>query len=115
MLRRRPRAVCGLFGLLVGGVFLHVGRQSMQGKAADTLGNGVGSIIFGLINTCVFGLTSPALAGVPVLLYVVATISLLSTAGLIAAGVLALVGRGQYREWRRAQKARRAADAGGRA
>src|SRR5262249_9234566 len=37
-------------GILFGAVFIHVGVQSIRGTAKDTLGNGIGSIIFGVLN-----------------------------------------------------------------
>ena len=86
--------VVGLFGA----AFLFVGVQSVQGTAADALGNGVGSIIFavfavgaGLWNFSV----NQSLQGV---------IGLVEGGGLLAAGVLALTGRADYKIWRRAHK-----------
>src|SRR5438105_14622938 len=38
------------FLLFCGGVFIHVGVQSVRGTATDTLGNGIGPIIFGPLN-----------------------------------------------------------------
>ena len=67
-----------LFFLLVGGVFIHVGVDSVRGKAKDTLGNGIGSLAFAVI----------------------AVLGLISAIGLLTAGVLALVGRAEYRAWR---------------
>ena len=73
-----------------GGAFLFVGVQTVRGTAPDTLGNGIGSIIF----SGLFGwldLTQPICW--PGL-------------ALIVAGVLALVGRSQYKVWRKARKAK---------
>jgi hypothetical protein len=91
--------VCGglLLGLF-GAVFVHVGVQSVRGTARDTLGNGIGSIIFGLLN--LGSGTLQAGAGQ----VIQAGVGFLVGAGLIAAGVLALVGRSDYKAWRRAQK-----------
>jgi hypothetical protein len=94
----------GLIVALFGGVFIHVGVQSISGTAKDTLGNGIGSIIFaGLIGGLgVFGLLAAGAArggnwgGV-----VQAAIYLVVGAALITAGVLALIGRDGYRAWRR--------------
>jgi hypothetical protein len=94
-------AVCGAgFIAFVGGAFLFVGVQSVRGTAADTLGNGVGSIILGAL---VLGLALIALLVDPL----VAGINLVSAGGLITAGVLALVGRGDYKLWKRSQGRRR--------
>ena len=40
----------GLFIGLIGGAFIFVGIQTILGSAKDTLGNGIGSIIFGVLN-----------------------------------------------------------------
>src|SRR5262245_30675645 len=41
-----PLLVAALFGA----AFAHVGLQSLRGTARDTLGNGIGSIVIGLLN-----------------------------------------------------------------
>ncbi|HSQ55139.1 MAG TPA: hypothetical protein VLM40_05285 [Gemmata sp.] len=96
--------VCGglvlaLFGL----VFMHVGLQSIRGTAKDTLGNGIGSIIFGLLNLASGVIQAQAEHEIQ------AGIGFLVGIGLLAAGVLALVGRGEYKEWRDALKEQEAA------
>jgi len=91
----------GLFIGLIGGAFIFVGIQSVLGSARDTLGNGIGSIIFGVLNGG---------AGMGQILtreYFQSAISFLCGVGLLTAGVLALVGREQYKAWRRAQRPRR--------
>src|SRR5262245_45641031 len=79
-----------------GAVFLMVGIQSIRGTARATLANGSGSIVFGLI----------AFAGALSLIgsnqVIQGILSFLSGSGLLAAGVLALVGRSDYRAWRQA-------------
>ncbi len=73
-----------------GVAFIFVGVQTVRGTAADTLGNGIGSIIF----SGLFGwldLTQPICW--PGL-------------ALIVAGVLALVGRSKYKIWRKAWQAK---------
>jgi hypothetical protein len=92
--------VCsGLFIGMIGGAFIFVGAQSVRGTAADTLGNGIGSILFALMN---WGHgASFTLSGLNILQ---AVISFLCGIGLLVAGILALVGRGQYKAWRKAQK-----------
>src|SRR5436309_3016592 len=76
--------VCGgLFAAFIGGVFVHVGVQSISGTARDTLGNGIGSILFGVLYAA-YGLflmvgavaarANPALAEVRTVLAVVAVI-----------------------------------------
>lgn len=95
-------AVCGgLFVALIGGVFIHVGVQSLNGTAKDTLGNGIGSIIFAALIGGL-GLITLVVAGVAGVWWAVlaAVINLLAGAGLLAAGVLALVGRDGYKRWR---------------
>jgi hypothetical protein len=88
--------IIGLFGV----VFIIVGVQSVRGTARDTLGNGIGSMIFGLLNVgtgAMQGEAGHVIQG---------CVGFLVGAGLIAAGVLALVGRGDYKAWRQDQKAR---------
>jgi hypothetical protein len=81
-------ACLGLFG----GAFIFVGAQTVRSTAADMLGNGVGSILFGIL----FGGLNLTFQG--------------GGAGLalLAAGILALVGRQEYKVWRKARKARSA-------
>lgn len=86
--------VVGLFGA----VFLHVGNQSVRGTARDTLGNGVGSMLFGLFY---FG---GAAAQTAIGQIVQAGVAGLGGVLLLTAGLLALIGRGQYKLWRKSQK-----------
>src|SRR5262245_12892671 len=82
---------------LVAAVFIHVGVQSVRGTANDTLGNGVGSIGFALFDF---------FAGVMQIRgghNLQAGVSFLAGFGLLLAGVLALVGRREYRAWRKLQ------------
>jgi hypothetical protein len=94
-------ACAGLVLGLFGAAFIFVGIQSVQGTARDTLGNGIGSIVFGFIN---FGSAAAQAAGGQV---IPAGIGFLAGVGLLAAGILALVGRSDYKTWRKAQKAKR--------
>ncbi len=99
-----------IFVAFVGGVFVHVGIQSLGGMAKDTLGNGIGSIIFAAI---IGGLTLVALVAIvavqasrpqatgPVWAVLLALIiNGLGAVALLAAGILALVGRQGYRAYR---------------
>lgn len=95
--------VCGgILAGLFGAAFIYVGVQSINGTAQDTLGNGIGSIIFGLLNAAGFAVQLGAGQILQAGIYGICA------AGLITAGILALVGRDAYKTWRRAQKARRA-------
>jgi hypothetical protein len=107
------RAVSGagaiVFALLFGGGFVCIGVQSIRGTASDTLGNGIGSILLGLLCLSCGGsdLVSVAsgVGGRPVAVGVIsAAVNLLSGVGLLAAGVLALVGRSEYVAWKRRSK-----------
>jgi hypothetical protein len=98
----------GWIAILFGAVFIHVGVQSIRGTARDTLGNGIGSIIFGLLNGGIGALlllgalaTGRATALVPA---IIGGINLVSSVGLLAAGVLAILGREDYKAWRQMQK-----------
>ncbi len=89
-----------IFGL-IGGAFIFVGVQTVFGTARDTLGNGIGSIIFGVLNG------GAGLGYIFTREYFASVVSILCGVGLLAAGVLALVGRGQYKAWRKARRPRR--------
>jgi hypothetical protein len=92
-------ATCfGMFQALIGLVFIHVGLQSVRGTARDTLGNGTGSLLFGLINLAQGGRVG--MAGD----FVLAGFCFLFGVLLIGAGVLALAGRREYRQWREASQ-----------
>jgi hypothetical protein len=90
----------GLFIGLIGGAFIFVGVQTILGSARDTLGNGIGSIIFGVLNG------GAGLGQALTKEYFQSAVSFLCGVGLLTAGVLALVGRDGYKRWRRAQKPR---------
>ena len=94
-------AVIGLFAV----AFLVVGIQSVRGTAAGTTGNGVGSIVLGMLNLA--GTAVMAIGGN----LVAAAINGLGGAMLLTAGVLALVGGSQYKLWRKWQKDRKAREA----
>ena len=80
-------------------LFLFVGIRCVRGTALDTLATGIGSLFFAL-------LVCSSAAGVTFLPGVVVYLLLCGTM-LLAAGILALVGRSQYKLWRQAQEARR--------
>jgi hypothetical protein len=105
--------VCpAILGLLFALVFIHVGVQSLGGKAKDTLGNGIGSIVFGLLNGF-FGvaLLNRALTGRDVVSGIIGGVCLLAALGLITAGGLALAGRNEYKAWRQDLKRQREREA----
>jgi len=88
----------GLFIGLIGGAFIFVGIQTILGSARDTLGNGIGSIIFGILNG------GAGLGQVLIREYFQSAISFICGVGLRTACVLALVGRDGYKRWRRARR-----------
>jgi hypothetical protein len=81
---------------LFGGTFIFVGVQSRNGTAADTLGNGVGSLLFGAIYTAY-----AAIQAVRTGQMIGAAIGLLLALMLYSAGGLALVGRSDYKAFRK--------------
>ena len=86
-------------------------HQSIRGTANDTLGNDSGSILLGLLCLSCGGsdLVSVArgVGGRPVGVAVIsAAVNLLSGVGLLAAGLLALLGRSEYVAWKRRSKRR---------
>lgn len=89
----------GLIGailpLLIGAGFLVVGIQTVIGKAPDTLGNGIGSIVIGVIfSAALFGLSE--MFGFMGAMFALAIGLQLS---LVVAGILALVSRPRYKAW----------------
>jgi hypothetical protein len=87
-------ACSGIVLALFGAAFLLVGVQSVTGTALDMLGNGLGSIIIALFS---------GVMGYLMVHYqpVQAILAFLDSCGLIAAGVLALMGREDYKAWRK--------------
>jgi hypothetical protein len=96
---------------LVGIAFLVCGFQTVTGKSSDTLGNGIGSLVLGLLALLiaagtVFGgfvlLGNQNAPGQALAAGIIVAAGLFGLCGaaLILAGILALVGRSAYREWR---------------
>jgi hypothetical protein len=91
--------ICGLACVgLFSAAFLFVGVQSIRGTARDTLGNGVGSIVFGGLY---FGIAAVMTVGGQIIPAGIVGVGFIM---LLLAGIFALVGRGQYKLWRKAQK-----------
>jgi hypothetical protein len=84
---------------LFGGAFIFVGVQSINGTARDTMGNGIGSLCFAAIELLI-GFVALANFGFFFLLL----IPLLAGAGLLVAGVLAIMARADYLDWKKAKK-----------
>lgn len=100
---RVPAFVCvAVLDGLIGGGFVAVGVQTVQGKARDTLGNGFGSIIFGILSC-----GSGAYRLIALDQAILGNIDGLVGAGLIGAGICALIGRDDYKAGRRRRKRRR--------
>lgn len=103
--------VCSsIFLLLFGAVFVHVGVQSVKGTAKDTIQNGIGSILFGVLYLG-YGITtlnSPFFEGAEAMRAVAVGINLLCSVALFAAGILGIVGRQDYKDWRQANRPREA-------
>jgi hypothetical protein len=104
-----PEAVGGVCGSIIQVVFavafIGVGIHTALGKARDTLGNAIGSIVFGLLGLGCGGLMivgGVAMGGaVPIALAIAGGVNVLTGLGLIAVGIMAVVGRGRYLAWRR--------------
>lgn len=111
-----PGCCPGLIAGVVAFAFLHTGYQTVIGKAKDTLGNGIGSIVLGLLQ--LLGALLIGVGGIlaknqgangppeEVFVVIAAIAGVLGTA-LVAAGILALAGRSQYRVWREANAPRK--------
>jgi hypothetical protein len=93
-------------------VFLMVGVQTVKGTAKGTLGNGIGSIIFGLlalsvpvsvgwiIGRAAAGGGLPGGGGLDTLMLIVFGVYVVLGLALFVAGGLAIAGRDAYTEWR---------------
>ena len=111
--------VCGMAcGMLFAAAFIFVGVQTVRGSARDTLGNSIGSLIFSAFPfflgsaALLGGIALMALANNPrpgspvvpqiliIFLLVGGVVYLLIGGMLLLAGILALVGRSRYKEWR---------------
>jgi hypothetical protein len=99
-------AACGsIIGGLIAFLFIRVGIQNVRGAARDTLGNGIGSILFALLPLAVAAYFASRGE------FIEAGIEGMVAAILLAAGILALAGRSQYKVWRKPQLARQKRDA----
>jgi hypothetical protein len=94
--------------MVIGAAFVYVGLQTVRGQAKDTLVSGIGSMIFAVLNG---GFGAFLLAGplaiaerARMVAAILGGVSLVGGIGLLAAGVLALVGRRGYKAWRLARK-----------
>jgi hypothetical protein len=103
--------------LFFGAVFLNVGIQSVRGKAAGTLGNGLGSLGFGLIYGglgillllagavgSVGNVTTPGMSAGSVAALIIGGVYVLAGGLLLLAGLLALIGYSPYMAWRKAER-----------
>jgi hypothetical protein len=90
----------GLFIALFGVAFIFVGIQSVRGTARDTLGNGIGSIVFAIFNL------GSGFLQLSMEQFVPAVVGISAGIGLLLAGILALVGRADYKAWREANQPR---------
>ena len=91
-------------GVLFAIAFLATGYQTVTGRAKGTVGNGLLSLLFGLLYTCgtvilVVLATGGARAGQELTLFVAAGIVALLAVALVTAGMLAIAGRTTYAEW----------------
>jgi hypothetical protein len=75
----------------IGAALFYVGIRTVKGRAEDTLGNGIGSIVVGILEN---GPPSGIHAGLTL-----ATLHVFAWS-LILAGLLALIGRDKYKTWR---------------
>jgi hypothetical protein len=95
-------------GVLFAIAFLIVGIQTVKGTAKSTLGNGIGSIIFGVLYLTCGGFALLGSGMMPAgadatLVMVVSIIMLILGMLLLLAGVLALMGKSAYEAWREAE------------
>lgn len=70
----------------------HIGWNTLKGKAKDTLGNGIGSILFAISGIYSFINKSPTDIGEQIGYLVVSVL-------LLTAGILAFIARSDYKRW----------------
>ncbi|HEY2787698.1 MAG TPA: hypothetical protein VGJ05_22260 [Fimbriiglobus sp.] len=90
-------------GFVIAIAFIVVGYQTLTGKAKDTLGNGIGSILIGLLYLAIAGVLFAAVrvrAQFGGEVNFIAVFVGLIGISLILAGMLAIVGRENYKAWR---------------
>jgi hypothetical protein len=108
--------ICVALGVtLIGWVFIQQGVRAVRGTLRDTRGTGIASIAFGVLILGAAGITLVTGAvihgGLTELVDVMLVTALQSGfaglvgAMLVTAGVLALVGRGEYKRWQQWRKA----------
>jgi hypothetical protein len=115
-------------GILIAAAFLFVGIQTVKGTAASMIGNGIGSLIFGVLQlTCGGvmmaggGIIAAGGGGAPPgggaagsVAMIIGGITIVFGLALITAGTLALMNKSAYDEWRAAEglgkRRRRTAD-----
>lgn len=94
----------GFCGLLIAIAFLHCGLQTVQGKAKDTLGNAIGSLLLSLlyfgIGVVCMGLKSKAAPEDQSLIGIMSLLILGMGLLLLVAGGLAILGRQEYLDWK---------------
>ena len=98
-------------GILIAIAFVSCGYNTVTGKAKDTLGNSIGSLLLGLIYLAVgigFALVAAGAFGnmnalpiAPEAIIAVAILTGMIGITLEMAGIFGLVGRRAYREWRK--------------
>jgi hypothetical protein len=94
------KEITAIFTAVIGLVFLHVGWQSTSGTARGTLGNGLGSILFGLLGGA--GSILFFNAGIPIL----GVFQILAGLGLLTAGIMALMAGDAFAQWKEAKTPR---------
>ena len=106
-----PGASSGICcGFLIGLAFLYCGVQTVTGKAKDTLGNSIGSLLLGTLEVvagialailvgALAGAGGNAQFGAGIAIIIGAIVGIFGSI-LILAGILGLVGRKGYLDWR---------------
>jgi hypothetical protein len=90
-------------GILFGAVFLHAGFQCIRGTARDVLGNGIGSLLFGLLYTAIAVIILLIQPAEPSELFTLGFLLVLALA-LYVAGALALAARSEYKAFQQATR-----------
>ncbi len=103
----QPAGSCWiLLGMIIGAVLVHIARSTLIGTTSDTLGNGIGSIAFGLFFGAIgmFVIRTSYLYGIDerfvFSLFSIGLVNCLIAMALEFAGILAISARTDYRAWR---------------
>lgn len=99
--------VCVFAALSIGAGFIYIGVEAIRGNASDMLADGIGSLILGVLSVGSALLELQISTSARDFKLAIMLPCLVMAGGFMAAGILALGGRKDYKAWRKAQQADR--------